>query len=145
MSSTISAYYFNNFNSSSGSESVSMNPSIFIGAAVGGALCLVAAIGGVWIIRRNKTRTSQKRISATTEIVKARDSVQVRAWCTIFPLTERFFSVISDRAIIHNTDLRVDLVQSIFMFKSSMSALCKCLACARSLTRFLLLSAAVRR
>jgi hypothetical protein len=78
-SSTISA---NNFNSSSGGKSASTNPSIIIGAAVGGAFCLIAAVGVVWIIRRNRTTSlrNKKQISATTEIVIAQlenDNIQV--------------------------------------------------------------------
>jgi preprotein translocase subunit SecG len=93
VSNAISAKYNN---SSSGSESVSTNLNIVIGAAVGGALFLISAIGIVWIVRqRNRTTTNQKNgISATSDIVVPypdSNSIQVRTSCT---MTEHFFSVI---------------------------------------------------
>jgi hypothetical protein len=78
-----------------------MNPSVIIGAGVGGALFLITSIGVVWIIRRNRTTSlrKKKQISATTEIVIAQlenDSIQVKTWRVVFPLTEHLFSIISD-------------------------------------------------
>ena len=66
---------------------------------------MIAAIGVVWIIRRNRATSlrNKKQISATTEIVIAQlenDSIQVRTWRLIFPLTEHFFSDISDRKVM---------------------------------------------
>jgi hypothetical protein len=58
-------------NTSSGSTNTS--PNIVIGAAVGGALCLMAAAGIAWAIRKRTARLLQA-ITGTSELVIVDDS-----------------------------------------------------------------------
>jgi hypothetical protein len=64
-----------NLNSSSISDSTSTStsPSIVIGAAVGGALCLMAAAGIAWFIKRRKAKSMQV-VVGPSELVIVHDS-----------------------------------------------------------------------